>query len=572
MSIPAFNHEIEGYASATSVARGGSIDLFVNTIDTSYTLNVYRIGWYGGAGARQMQVELTFPGTSQPGTASQPACPKVPDPIDPASYLLECNWTKSYKLDILPSNTADPTDWASGFYLAKLTGSSGKQNYILFVVRDDSRQSSILYQSAFTTFAAYDNWGQELITPTSPYPGKSLYTFNSTNDPNTLKPQRAYKVSFNRPFIANYGTGEFLFNEIRMLRFLEREGYDVTYQTNVDVHTGGAANLKRHKMFMIAGHDEYWTKEIRDNLELARDGGVNLAFFGANTGYQQIRLEPATTGAANRTITTYKNVNLDPTTVRFRDAPIGRPEAQLIGSMYQKDPVDWYLQIQDVATDCPAWLCAGLTTVANNKLALPGLLGYEIDQFDLVNSPAGTIKIGRSPFCFTFDSNGNKYAALKWTASGLPATISPGVTVPTSNTPDVCKSTSANYIDEAHMTYYVAGSGAEVFNVGSIFWLYGLDAYAGERTNRLNVDAQQITRNILNRFSATNPKLVALSMPGSVRMEAEGSQAGVSLPAAAGGGCAISGKAGAYDFSLLLLMFGGLAFRYRKRAMQLLAK
>jgi hypothetical protein len=568
---PATNHEIEGYASATSVPRGGSIDLFVNTVDPNYKIDVYRIGWYGGdanGGGRLMQPTVTK------NRVPQPLCPKVlENPTDPAStYLLECNWNVSYTLNI-PRNTTDPTDWASGMYLAKLVGSSGKQNYIVFVVRDDDRSSSILYQAPFTTYAAYDNWGQEPNVPISAVSGKSLYDFNSTNNPNTLKPQRAHSVSFNRPFAATYGTGEFLFREIRMLRFLEREGYDVTYQTNVDIHTGGPANLQRHKMFMMAGHDEYWTQEIRDNLEAARDAGVSLAFFGANTGYQRTRLEASSLDPTKlyRTVTAYKDVTLDPTTGRFRDAPANRPEAQLIGSMYQHDPVDWFMQI-DLAI-CPAWLCNFTgTTVINNQLILPGLLGYEIDKID-ASSPLGTIAIGKSPFCSTFDSTGKPYAALKWTVDGLPVTIAPGVTVPTSNESTVCnKPTSANYIDTANMTYYAAASGAEVLNIGSMFWVYGVDTYASIWPERINADAQQMTRNILNRFSATNPSLTALSMPAGVSVKTLAGPTESVSAATSGGGCTVSAKAGAYDISLLLLMFGGLAFRYRKQARRLFAQ
>src|SRR5205807_1234894 len=128
---------------------------------------------------------------------------------------VECRWTNPYVLAI-PSTPGDPTDWASGVYLAKLTtGVSGKQSYIIFAVRDDARPSSYLFQSSVTTFQAYNSWG-----------GKSLYDFSSTGG-------RAFKVSFNRPYDDGAGTGNFVNGvsgwEHNMLRFLEREGYDVAY-------------------------------------------------------------------------------------------------------------------------------------------------------------------------------------------------------------------------------------------------------------------------------------------------------------------------------------------------------
>ncbi len=97
-----------------------------------------------------------------------------------------------------------------------------------------------------------------------------------------------------------------------MVLFLEKEGYDVSYTTDVDTHERGNL-LSLHKGFLDAGHDEYWTWQMRDNIEAARDNGVNLAFLGANAGYWQIRLDPSSiTGDPDRTIICYKNKSSDP--------------------------------------------------------------------------------------------------------------------------------------------------------------------------------------------------------------------------------------------------------------------
>ena len=144
----ASNQEIEGYASATSVNRGESINLYIRTSDPAYTINIYRIGWYGGAGGRL--VAGPIPRTR----IAQPTCSMT----DVGTRLVECDWTDPYVVSI-PNNTADPSDWASGVYLAKLTGSGGKQSYIIFVVRDDARPAGAMFQTAVTTYAAYNNWG-----------------------------------------------------------------------------------------------------------------------------------------------------------------------------------------------------------------------------------------------------------------------------------------------------------------------------------------------------------------------------------------------------------------------------
>ena len=71
ISKGATNHQIEGYASATSVNRGGSISLFTNTTDSSYSIEIFRMGWYGGLGGRRMMPTIQLSGTQQP------ACPVV---------------------------------------------------------------------------------------------------------------------------------------------------------------------------------------------------------------------------------------------------------------------------------------------------------------------------------------------------------------------------------------------------------------------------------------------------------------------------------------------------------------
>ncbi|HEX2055734.1 MAG TPA: N,N-dimethylformamidase beta subunit family domain-containing protein, partial [Nitrospiraceae bacterium] len=284
LSKPAMNREIEGYASRTSINRGEPISLFVHTIEPSYRIEVYRMGWYGGAGARLVAGPIVREGTLQPMPV-----------MDPRTGLVECAWRDPYVLRT--GGGTDHEEWVSGVYLAKLTGTaSGAQAYIIFVVRDDGRRSALLFQSSVTTYQAYNNWG-----------GKSLYDFNSMGG-------RAFAVSFNRPYArssnpaAAYGNGagDFITNnavpptdasspagwEYNMVRWLEREGYDVTYSTNIDTHADSRL-LEGHRAWLSVGHDEYWTWQMRTHVEAARGRGVNLAFFSGNVCYWQIRLEPS---------------------------------------------------------------------------------------------------------------------------------------------------------------------------------------------------------------------------------------------------------------------------------------
>ena len=437
VSNVAQNHEIEGYASATSITRGQSITFFVNTTDTHYSLDIYRVGWYAGVGARRMLPSIVLSGVHQPSPTT-----------DSTTLLVQCNWTASYALAV-PDDTSDPTDWMSGAYLVKLTAStSGKQNYIVFVVRDDTRRSDLLFQSSVTTYAAYNTWG-----------GYSLYS----------TPQ-ARKVSFDRPYIYNWGTGDFIRWEINMTRFLEREGYDVTYNTDVDTHSNGSL-LLNHKAFLSVGHDEYWSWQMRDNTEAARAQGVSLGFFDADAAYWQIRFEPSTiTGVPNRTVVCYKSL-LDPyyndgnpndqhlVTVRFRDFPVNRPEDTMIGVMYQTGNVQGDIMI----TGTSNWFYQD--TGLQNGDHLFQLEGYEADAMSS-GTPTGTQVLAQSPY-FT------------------------GAQMLFANT-----------------TEYSTSSGSTVVGAGTIQWSWGLDDFRSSTTSHpILVDAamQQVMRNILAKFGANAP-------------------------------------------------------------------
>ncbi|GJD21711.1 hypothetical protein RIVM261_066670 [Rivularia sp. IAM M-261] len=483
LSKPAINHEIEGYASLTSVNRGDEIKLFVKTKDPAYTIELYRMGWYGGKGGRAVAPAVFRKAVKQPAPI-----------IDEATGLIECDWKDPYILKI-PNNIDDPSQWASGFYLAKLTGSrSGKQSYIIFVVRDDGRPSDILFQSSVTTYQAYNNWG-----------GMSLYRWNSRG-------KQASKVSFNRPYAASpnkaaaygVGAGEFLTNvqpkrrtynagwEYNMVRWLEKNGYDVTYSTNIDTHENRLDELSAkpalllHKAFLSVGHDEYWSWKMRDNVEAARDAGVSLGFFSANTCYWQIRFEASRISRdLNRVIVGYKEGEaLDPfardrdtnndylVTTQWRQKPINRPEDALIGVMYDTFQVNADIIVPNTA---PQWFLADtqLSQTANqtsNKLLaflspdkkemrLTGLLGYEVDKM-FKSAPPNTIRIAHTPYRH---SGRTKYS---------------------------------------DMTTYTTDSGATVFATGSIQWSWGLDNFNAPqlRPRLLSKDAQAITRNVLAKM------------------------------------------------------------------------
>ena len=472
LTLPATNREIEGYASATSINHGGSISFYVSTTASAYTIEVFRMGWYGGAGGRRVLGPIHARGIRQ----------SIPTP-DSTTGFLECAWINPYTL--LTGN-----DWTSGIYLAKLTESaSSKQSYIIFVVRNDEASSHFIYELPVTTYQAYNFWG-----------GKSLYGYGSGSQLlwGTSDGKPAYKVSFNRPYVAStnpaaafgVGAGEFLANvlpvkeyypvssagwDYNLVRWLEKEGYDVTYVTNIDVHRSSSL-LSRARTYISSGHNEYWSWEMRANVTAFRDAGGNLVFFGANTIYWQIRLEKSPiTGADNRVIVAYKDsASEDPLytdgissndhliTARWRSAIVNRPEDSLIGVGYVLE----YVKDADlVVSNAAHWVFehTGLT----NGSRLTGLLGYEVDG-PLGHQPVSTEILCTSPVTeFSIHSHN--------------PTIESAI---------------------SHMAIYTWPSGAQVFSTGTMQWSWGLDDYNVPelRTSRLNMSAIQLTKNVLSRL------------------------------------------------------------------------
>jgi hypothetical protein len=426
--------QIKGYAGATSVNKGQPISFFITVNPTqTYTIDLYRMGWYQGKGGRLMQHVSPLDGVQQP------ACP-----VDATTGLIACNWAASYTLNV-------PSDWTSGIYLALLTNAQNYQNYIVFAVRDDARSADLLYQQSITTDQAYNNYPADGVN------GKSLYNFNSYGANTIGGDKRAVKVSFDRPYAYN-GVGNFLDWEVYFVHWLEQSGYDVAYSTDLDTHANGA-RLTAYKGFLSVGHDEYWSKPMYDAAVAARDAGVNLAFFGGNDVYWQIRMEPSASGVADRVVVCYKNASIDPiqgptTTVKWRDPLPNRPEQTLMGAQYTSN-IQNNGNAPYVVSNSSHWVYAGTGFQDGDSVA--GLVGYEAD---------------RSQSNYPMPAN-TSYTVL----SNSPFTSSVGTQ------------------DTANAVIYQAPSAAWVFDAGTVTWGWGLD-----KQGYVDARIQQTTANILNKF------------------------------------------------------------------------
>jgi hypothetical protein len=334
-----------------------------SNVSTTATVNIYRVGYYRGAGARKVWSDAPI------NVSKQAGCPR-----DAKTARIECDWTETFSFTV-------GSDWASGIYLVKVTRPEGFRRFASFVVRD-GRPAEVLFQPAFTTAQAYNPWG-----------GESLYR----DDSGTMPGRRAYEVSFNRPFLDGDGSGNVLSMDSSVARLLEKNGYDVAYATNLDFSRSSNV-LEGIGALVSAGHDEYWTAEERAQVDAAlASGKTSLAYFGANGSFWRVRFANDARGRPLRTMICYKSdPHLDPipgSTVRFRDRPNPQPESNLFGIMY--DSVQAFLYPL-VVGDPQHWLFQGAEV--HRGEALPNLLGIEFDRlWPEVGIPEGVVTMMENP-------------------------------------------------------------------------------------------------------------------------------------------------------------------------------
>jgi hypothetical protein len=426
---------IEGYCSRTSVNAGDKISFFVSTDPASdYVLDIYRLGYYQGKGGRHLLSLGPVPGKVQP-------TPEMGE-----QRLHECKWTDPIEFTI-------PREWVSGVYLGKLSATKHRyQSYVIFIVRD-SRPADFLFQCSDNTWQAYNVW-----------PDKASLYHNDRTDGKVLV--SGVKVSFDRPY-ARYpqildnplsqGSGEFLLWEFPLAFWMEQQGYDVTYCSNVDVHTEPAF-ITRCKSFLSVGHDEYWSRDQYDHIRKAIQAGVHVAWFSANTccfvapysGGERIITRAGRYGGIRPAERAY-----------MTDLPLEGPnEATIIGAQTVSPfngSGDWTVTKPD------HWLFEG--TGMKKGEAIPGLVGWEFH--------------------------------------GEPADI-PGLEV-------VAEGTTINGADkEARYaaTIYTGPKGNLIFNAATIWWAQGLSQPPGHmppishygRPHGPDERVRRITRNLFARF------------------------------------------------------------------------
>jgi hypothetical protein len=430
---------IEGYVSRTSVYPGESIDFMVSTIpSSSFIIDIYRMGYYGGKGGRHMTRMGPFMGKPQAM------------PMMTVERLRECNW------DIAASLTI-PGDWPGGVYLGKLSRDEikGKQSYVIFVVKG-RRESDILCQVSDLTWQAYNKW-----------PGRdSLY---DDGTPEVWYTGPNVRVSFDRPY-AKYcqvvdaalscGSGEFLLWEHPMTFWLEQQGYDVNYCSNLDLEFDPAI-LGSARVFLSVGHDEYWSRKMFEEAIKARDRGLSFAFFSGNSISGEIQFFDSFKGVPGRVYSKTPGVH-------FPD------EERLMGvTSYGPGYGDW------VVKNSGHWIYEG--TGLYDGDFIPAMIGWEYHGEPFLQVE-GLVEVAGSQLMQMGDA----------------AASTPGTQKKIHNA-----------------VVYPCPEGNWVFNAGTIWWPEGLSQPPGHipagynpemRTFGVQENIQKITSNILNRMIKDSPR------------------------------------------------------------------
>ena len=367
-SSPPRTAPIEGYANATSYRVGETASFQVSN----------------NSGDPRIEVEVVRAGAADTSVLGpwHDLAPSQSVPRQPAQY--GCGWSTTFQFVI-------PSSWSSGVYVVRLSPIDDPRiapTEIPFVVKPANPTNSTLYQLPVSTYQAYNAWA-----------GGSLYTVDS----------RGYSqpfASFDRPYADLH---QFKALDLPFIRWMEREGFKPDYCTSIDLHSDPQLRLSTsgYQLMLSVGHDEYWSWEMRDNVEDFIEAGGNVAFFGGNTCWWQIRFEPDT-----RRIVCYKdpqrNTRRDPAwawgpegqrrvTTNWFASPVNRPEERMTGLSFRYGAAWWRSQAPPAVPlhvgPSEHWVFAGLPPQSVSSALQTD--GWETDAAHLRVNQNGAVELDR---------------------------------------------------------------------------------------------------------------------------------------------------------------------------------
>ncbi|MCL2394664.1 MAG: hypothetical protein FWC87_08260 [Acidimicrobiaceae bacterium] len=374
---------IVGYADHTSAQVGEQVGLYVSTTAPSFQVAAYRMGYYGGTGAR-----LIWQSTSLSGS-TQDTCP-----VSYETYTVSCPWKPSLSVDITRK-------WVQGDYLLKLNASTGGASYIPLTIIDPTSHATYVILNSVLTWQAWN-----------PYGGYDCFQ-DPTGENGPTDPYRSRVVSYDRPYDYTFSDGEgsadFLNLEYPAVRFAEEHGLDVTYLTDINLSVDPSL-LEQHKALLSLGHNEFWTAGEREGLVNGLGDGVNLFFLGATPGLRPARLESSPLGP-DRLMVAYRSAEEDPITSTdpalstpndWSDPPLEKRNDEIVGNTYG----GYGINAPMVIVDPTAWPFA--RTGLRQGSSLAHLVAGDYDHYvDDGFAPQDVQILAHSPVETTYGTTGD---------------------------------------------------------------------------------------------------------------------------------------------------------------------
>ncbi|MCB1501529.1 MAG: DUF4350 domain-containing protein [Bauldia sp.] len=503
---------VEGYPGRQSYRPGEELTLHCTSRVGAFSVEIARIG---------NRREVVW---SKAGIAGRE------QPVPDEAYAKGCGWPASFGLSI-------PADWRSGFYEVALIADGlegpeavGRAFFVLRAAEPGSDCSAVLVIQT-NTYNAYNRWGGECL-----YTGKSRVSFqrpieygylarpadpdgfdgraaNVTPEPDPDHHRLQRYLRQTRVPVWTTSAGWYNW-ERRFVRWAEDAGLHFDYAVNSDLEFRPEI-LEPYRLLLSVGHDEYWSRGMRDAVDAHLGRGGNLAVFSGNTVYWQVRYED---GGETMVCHKYAARETDPVmgtdrqsalTSIWSDPLIGRPENLTTGLSFCRGG---YVRFGSCVPRSSGaytihrpdhWAFEGTGLRYGDALGLGShIVGYEVDGCDLAlvdglprptgidgtpenmevlatapahlisNGPAGNETI--VPLSFDPDAIGD----LEFTATTLFGEATPAATARLAR-------------GHAVMGCFRHPGGGTVFNAGTADWAYGLDADAL---------VQRVTRNVLTRL------------------------------------------------------------------------
>jgi hypothetical protein len=344
---------LDAFVNHVSILPGQPVSLYVTSRWSSVRVRAIRIGYYRGAGLREVW-HGSMRGRVQPGARTFTGRLAGVGAI--GTQMTYAPWTS-------PMSIAT-TGWPEGQYVIRVDA-AGASRWVMLTVRSASAVGRVVLVSSQMTWNAYNTWG-----------GRGLY-----GDVGRDFSRRSYAVSLDRPNADGFGAGRAFSYDYPILREAEKLGLPVAWLSDYDIARNPRI-LNGATAIVFGGHAEYWTGPMRDAVVAQAAAGANLAIFGANTAYWRVRLAGQTSSGEPRAIFGAKSASLDPlarrdpggATARFKDAPGARREEDLTGARYDCYPAsgDW------VVSDPGWWGYAGTGLRRGSRIT--GLVGPESDR------------------------------------------------------------------------------------------------------------------------------------------------------------------------------------------------